>query len=115
MQLGLGLHREADGAVEILAREVDAPLRRRHAHLDLGVLGLEAVQARRQPAQREGGDQADIEGAEFALRPTRSRALVMWSKASRRSGSSASPSLVISSPRGRRTNRATPAFLERFT
>src|SRR6266481_3000296 len=37
-----------------------------------------------------------------------SSALVMRSKASRRSGSSASPSPVISSPRGRRTNSATP-------
>jgi len=46
---------------------------------------------------------------ELALRPTRSNALVMRSKASRRSGSSASPSLVISRPRGRRTNSATPS------
>ena len=67
MQFRLRLHGEADGAVEILAREIDAPLRRRHAHFDLGMLGLEAMQARRQPAQREGRDQADVERAGVGL------------------------------------------------
>ena len=67
MQFRLRLHREADGAVEILASEIDAPLRRRHAHFDLGMLGLEAMQARRQPAQSEGRDQADIERAGVGL------------------------------------------------
>ena len=67
MHIGFGLNGKADGAIEVLAREVDAPLRRRHAHLDLGMLGLEAMQARRQPAQREGRDQADIQRAGIGL------------------------------------------------
>ena len=67
MQIGLRLHGEADGAVDILAREVDALLARRHAHLDLGMLGLEAMQARHQPSQREGRDEADVQRAGVGL------------------------------------------------
>src|SRR5215471_18505798 len=44
VQVGLGLNGEADRTVEILAREIDPAQRRRHAHLDLGVFRLEAMQ-----------------------------------------------------------------------
>ena len=49
---------EADRAIDVLAFEVDAALCRRHAHLDVGMRGLEAVQARHQPGEREGRDEA---------------------------------------------------------
>ena len=67
MQFGLRLHREPDRAVDILAREVDALLAGRHAHLDLGMLGLEAMQARHQPTQREGRDEAHVQRAGVGL------------------------------------------------
>ena len=67
MHIGLGLDGEADGAVEILAREIDPPLGRRHADLDLGMLGLKAVKAGRQPAQRERRHQTDVQRAGVGL------------------------------------------------
>jgi hypothetical protein len=55
------------GAVDIFAREVHALLARRHAHFDLGVLGLKAMQSRHQPAKGKGGDQTDVQGARIGL------------------------------------------------
>ena len=61
------MHGKADGAVEILAREIDPAQRGRHAYFYLGMLGLEAMQAWRQPAQRKGRHQTDIERARVGL------------------------------------------------
>ena len=52
---------EADRIVERLAREVDAVVVGRDAQIDRGVQAREGIEAREQPAGREGADDADLE------------------------------------------------------
>src|SRR3546814_2794340 len=60
---------EADRIVERLARKIDAVVVGRDAQVDRRVRACEGVEAREQPARREGADDADLERlAEVAVR-----------------------------------------------